>query len=450
MELVRKEILDLLEQVPIIDTHEHLCPPRSILDSGPLLAPQIFTRSYVGFFDFFPGFKPEHQRYARPVLAPTNNMLDFANFVLNFNNDYFRESLNRGLQKVDGISLDNWSFVKGVEMEKKIRAFYATEKLVKDPAFLKTSLQQFGNIKCSVLDVPYGMFGTHLPRGYQVAGDNFFRAALRINSLLFAFDPTCWNPQSDVFYLRGLLGLPPREEMTFENFVDALHIIVERAPDYWVAIKLASAYERTLDFGRKPTPQELQDMRAKAALIFNKSLKNVPWDDALNFGNFVLREILSTLATLPGSRRLPVQVHTGTAIIQGSDPRKFYSIVEEFPNITFSFLHAGFPWWREMFFALNIYPNITADAVWLPLLSPVETIHFFKQMIQEKMSDRVCAYGGDCACVEGSIGALESTKRCLGMALEASVQEKLLMLDDVGPIIENVFYNNPRQLFKFK
>ncbi len=450
MEPVRIEILELLEQAPIIDTHEHLCPPRTIIESGPLLAPQIFTRSYVGFFDFFPGFKPEYQRYTHPVLAPTDNMLDFANFVLNFNNDYFRESLNRGLHKVDGISLEQWSFVKGVQMEKKIREFYAPEKLVKDPAFLKTSLQQFGNIKSAVLDVPYGMFGTHLPRGYQAEGDNFFRAALRINSLLFAFDPECWTPQSDVFYLHGLLGIPPRKELTFDDFVGALHTIVERASDHWVAFKLASAYERPLDFGQPPTQTEFQDMRAKAAKIFNKRLKNVPWEDALNFGNFVIYEIFSALAALPPPRRLPVQVHTGTAIIQGSDPRKLYPLLQEFRDIDFSFLHAGFPWWKEMFFTLNIYPNVIVDAVWLPLLSPVETIHFFKQMIEEKLSDRVCAYGGDCACIEGSIGALESTKRCLGMALEASLQEKVISMSDVGSIIENVFYNTPRQLFKFK
>ncbi len=450
MEPVRKEILELLEQAPIIDTHEHLCPPRTIIESGPLLGPQIFTRSYVGFFDFFPGFKPEYQRYSRPVLAPTNNMLDFANFVLNFNNDYFRESLNRGLQKVDEISLEQWSFVKGVQMEKKLREFYAVEKLVKDPAFLKTSLQKFGNIKCAVLDVPYGMFGTHLPRGYQEEGDNFFRAALRLNSLLFAFDPECWMPQSDVFYLHGMLGIPPRQELNFEGFVNALHTIVERAASHWVAFKFASAYERTLDFGQIPNEKESQEMRAKAAKIFNKSLKNVPWEDAMNFGNFVIREILSAVGALSSSRRLPVQVHTGTAIIQGSDPRNFYPLLQEFREIDFSFLHAGFPWWKEMFFTLNIYRNVVVDASWLPLLSPVETTHFFKQMIEEKLYDRVCAYGGDCACIEGSIGALESTKRCLGMALESCLQEKVISMSDVGSILEYVFYKTPQQLFKFK
>ncbi len=450
METARKEILELLEHAPIIDTHEHFCSPQSILESGPLIGPQIFTRSYVGFFDFFPGLKPEYQRYQHPILAPTKNLLDFANFVYNFSNDYFRESLNRGMEKVVGISLDHWSFAKGVQLEKKLKEFYAVEKLTKDPAFLKNSLQKYGNIKTAVLDIPYGMFGTHLPYGYQGEKDYFFRPSLRINSLLFAFDPDCWTPQSDVFYLHGIFGIPPRRDMTFEDFVNALHTIVEHAADHWVAFKLASAYERTLDFGPTLTEHELQYLRGNAAKIFNKHLKNVSWEDALNFGNFVLREILYALRRLPESRRLPVQVHTGTAILEGSDPRKFYPILHEFPEITFSFLHAGFPWWKEMFFTLNIYPNVVVDAVWLPLLSPLETTHFFKQMIQEKMSDRVCAYGGDCACIEGSIGALESTKRCLGIAIESSIQDKLLTEKDANAIVENVFYNTPRQFFKFK
>src|SRR4030042_5425026 len=239
MELVRRDVQEKIERAPIIDTHEHLCPPHFIVEGGSFLSPQIFSRSYVGFYDFFPGLKPEHQRYAYPVLAPTDTLLNFANFVYNYSNDYFRESLNRGFQRMYGISLDNWNYMKAVQLEKKIQEFYGGQKILEYSSFLKKKLQAYGNYKCAILDVPYGRFATRLPSGYQEQGDTFFRPALRLNSLLFAFDPECWTLDSDILHLSEMFSITPRNTMTFGTFVDALHAITEHAADHWVSLVLA-------------------------------------------------------------------------------------------------------------------------------------------------------------------------------------------------------------------
>ena len=79
-----------------------------------------------------------------------------------------------------------------------------------------------------------------------------------------------------------------------------------------------------------------------------------------------------------------------------------------------------------------------------------ESLNRGLQKVEGIFPDRVCALGGDCACIEGNSGALESTKWCIGMALESSIQDHLLPPKDVEDVIKNIFYNNPRQFFKFK
>ena len=181
--------------------------------------------------------------------------------------------------------------------------------------------------------------------------------------------------------------------------------------------------------------------------MFDHKLHNILPSDVIQFGNFVFHYILRYVehhwAKEDPAKKVPLQIHTGTAIPSGSHPGNLEPLFSAYPNITFELLHFGYPWCDAVIPLLKKYPNTISDLVWLPQLEPSRIDHILSLIHHHNLWDKLIAYGGDCNCVEGSIGALHVLNERLTDFFTSLVEKGKMHIDEVATVVEKIYYTNP-------
>jgi predicted TIM-barrel fold metal-dependent hydrolase len=144
---------------------------------------------------------------------------------------------------------------------------------------------------------------------------------------------------------------------------------------------------------------------------------------------------------------LPLQIHTGRARIQGSNPMLLVDMIETNPKTKFILLHGGFPWVDETGVIASRYAsNVWLDGVWLPMLSYSTAKRAFHQWLEVMPSDHIL-WGSDTANAEGLYGATEFMRRCWAEVLAEKVEAGQLTEPDAMGIGRQIFRENALKLF---
>jgi predicted TIM-barrel fold metal-dependent hydrolase len=200
-------------------------------------------------------------------------------------------------------------------------------------------------------------------------------------------------------------------------------------------IKSAIAYERTLDFQNVP--------KARAAKVFGRARDQITATERKDFEDFIMWRLVKLGATYD----LPIQIHTGQARIQGSNPMLLVDLIAANPNTKFILLHGGFPWIGETGVIVMRYPKqVWIDSVWLPTLSYTMAKRAFHEWLEVMPSDRIM-WGGDCKHAEGIYGAAEFTRRCLAEVLAEKVEAGDLKEEHAVRVGRQILRENALALF---
>ena len=81
---------------------------------------------------------------------------------------------------------------------------------------------------------------------------------------------------------------------------------------------------------------------------------------------------------------------------RGSNPMYLVPLIEKHPGTKFVLFHGGYPWTREIGGLLHNYPNVYADLVWLPLISPTAAVQALHEWIETAVTSEKITWGGDC------------------------------------------------------
>lgn len=405
----------ILRQIPVIDTHEHLRSQQEFINSKINFA-SLIPRAYMGFFDFFPGLimmKGRTLSSPPPLNSPQKAIL-FWNLYHRRN---FRVAMEYSLNEIYGYDLKSQRLTKKILEDLKVQLI----ENYSQPGWGGRIFQNYG-IRHLINDG----FDPHL--GLDFLNADFFtginpnnvqpHCAFRMNSFLYAFSHDCWNPMTNnavlcrEYYKDSLIQVFPQNftnNMSLDSadaFLDMLpHILKNVARDF-KSIKFATAYERPLKFASKEIVKERSILRQ----YWNMPLQRIPESIQWKLGDILFHECLSAVAQLPSHQRPIVQFHTGVATRFDSRPQLLDHIVQEYPELQFHFMHGGYPNLAATLDLITRYPNIYSELVWLPLLDKKGMIWMIQEIIKRKLEHKVLAFGGDCACVEGTIGTLLATR----------------------------------------
>lgn len=374
-----KEFTDIrkaLDEIPIIDTHEHYSAEWNAPETTLY---QVCEGSYVGGW-----LAHDNQLEANPS--------SLAAWLSSARYNSYTVSLLRGLSELYGVDVRGRESAALERLAEKVREAY------RDPGWALAALRR-GGIQHTIVDpIPFP--------GYTHA-EPTFHLSLRSHMLVHGYDRGARDHnENSPWEYAAKLG---RGLSSFDDYLDFVDFWVsEHKRKGAVAIKSALAYERDLEIG--PVSHR------EAARIFGSETSDAA--ERKSFGDF----ILNLLAQKAAEYDLVYQIHTGMALQSGSHPRRLTWLLDSNPDTVFDLFHAGYPWLDDVLAMASERPNLIVDTCWLPLISPSAAVRFYHEYAEVAFGADTLLWGGDNYHAEETYGAALTFKDCLAKAIADKVE----------------------------
>ena len=158
------------------------------------------------------------------------------------------------------------------------------------------------------------------------------------------------------------------------------------------------------------------------------------------------------LLALADERGLTMQVHTGLQegngnIITDANPTLLTNLFIEYGNVKFDIFHMGYPYMLELSNLAKNFQNVFIDMCWGHIISPEAARRALIEWLDAVPANKISAFGGDYAFVDGVYGHQELARRNVARALADKVEEDCFSVDQACQIARMLFVDNPERLF---
>jgi hypothetical protein len=256
-----------------------------------------------------------------------------------------------------------------------------------------------------------------------------------------------WVFCSNELFPRDMLasesGLPLR------SFADLLKIVdwyIDSFSSKAVSIKIQSAYSRTLLFE--------ETSRSEADRAFDRFLcdwEKCPLADTLAFQNVLMRHICRRASEV----NLPVRLHTGYLAGVGPmnlpdvNPALLCSLLNEFPETRFALFHIGYPFTGETLALAKRFPNVTIDMCWAWLLDSRASREFLQRFVAAVPVNKLFAFGGDYIHADLVAGHASIAREGVAHALADLIDEGMLTESEATGVARKILRENAIEYFGF-
>jgi len=394
-------LMAIANQMPVIDTHEHLPLHAHYLGEKPDVLADYLSH-YITSDLLAAGMPKEALEKARD--ADTDLMERWAllePWLEQVKNTSYYKSLRIAMQKIHGIDDMTGETIKALQgsFVKSVSAPDYKRRIMKDTCHIEKSITCVG-------DDPSGI-------------DDFFART---------FYPEGWcMPWITV------------EQKNLTEYCTAYKAYYQKWRESgMVALKIAMAYDRTLAIADVPFEQA----EALFSVYDNKARFPLPLQD------YMLHYALS----LANEDRFPVQNHTGIQEgmgndIENSNPMLLKNLFRKYPDIPFDLFHIGYPYQSELITLAKYYPNVHIDMCWAHIISPHAARAFFREALDVLPYTKIFAFGGDYCFFDGVVGHLTLAKRNICEVLAEKVARGEYGKALAENILRAVFYGNAKRVF---
>ncbi len=419
------EIRDLVEQTPLVDTHEHLIEEsvRLAEPKGEWLFPcndwSYLFFHYLGDDLASAGMAADDRKrfFAPDTASDEKYRLLAPHWEKTRNTGYglvVRHTL-RGLYGED--DLDGKSAPRLAE---KFRALAR-------PGFYREIVSKKSNIEhCQV---------NSLQRIFMETADP---ELLRQDLSFTAFS----SEGPDVAYVEKESG---RKASTLEEWLGIIDGYFATYGPRAVAVKNQGAYFRRLDYAAVS--------KDRAAPLFARHARREKLDpgETKDLQDYLFRYCVGK-ATEHG---LPVKLHTGYYAGTGTMPLSRVRqnagdaslLLQDFPDTRFVLMHMGWPYQDESIALAKHYPNAFVDLCWAWIISPAACVRFLKEFLVAVPSNKLFSFGGDYLSVENVYGHSRVARQGIAQALSELVEERWMAKEEVPAVAERIMRGNARSFF---
>lgn len=208
-----------------------------------------------------------------------------------------------------------------------------------------------------------------------------------------------------------------------------------------VCLKCGLAYVRTLQFDLATREDAERDFKALIS-------SGAPVEACRVFQNYMQHFI----CRMADERSVPYQIHTGIQegngnVLMNSHPLHLTNLFMAYPNITFDIFHMGYPFVMEAGVLAKNFRNVNLDMCWAHIISPVASQRTLMEWLDLVPANKICAFGGDYVFVEAVYGHQYMARRNVAEVLTRKVKEGSFGLDDAKEIARWLFIDNPKRIF---
>jgi len=420
---VRREIQEFVDQIPIIDTHEHLLSEsRLIQDAQKHLD---FTQLFLNYFpqDIIAAGMPEEEwnklyETEMPVDKKWEQISPYLPKAKNTAYYWVIDLAIRNYYRVNGLSASTYK-----ELSDKIREEYR-------PGIYHRVLREAAGIDKAIVD----------PCDCQTAVDFTDRSIL--------------VPVMNVNAWIGVQGKSDIEKLAQESKSDVTSpYTIRRAigslVDTWhkrgcVGAKCGLAYDRTLEF------KFVSDQDAQRAL--DTLLKGDDPAAARVLQDFIFHAVVRALT----DNNLPFQIHTGLlghsnfGNLAQTNPMLLAEVFAYYTKAKFDVFHAGYPWMREVGTLGRINTSVYADLCWAQFICPAAAKSAMDEWLDSMPASKILAFGGDYWFPEGSYGHSIIARTNVGEVLANRIERGRMTMDEAKTVARMILRDNVIELFGLK
>jgi len=401
-----------IEQMTIIDAHEHLYP-ESVRLGFDVDALTLFRHYCPGDLRAA-GMKPERVEYVLSDEFPLmERWKEFKPYYEKISNSTYVRSAHIALQQFYGeSSLTDNNIELVSERIKKANKPGLYEKVIKETCKIETCLNQ-GQDKNNIALFSY-------PEDPLLT-------------------PVSWihvNPRSfnDLKIHNEVLG---RDVVCIEDLLEAAHTHVQNIKkDGGVGIKFfVFPMSKPLMTEAKETFSRIEKDRDLCLPIENP-ITNIYYDAVLDEAQ---------------KQGLVVCVHTGYwGDFRELTPSNAIYMFDNYPDIMFDLYHVGYPYVREAIMLGKAKGNVWMNMCWTYIISPHFACDALTEMLEMIPWNKIIGFGGDYAIAEKIYGHLVIAREVIAKAFAKKVNDCSMTLEQAVSIAHNILYFNPKKLYGLK
>ncbi|NLJ25089.1 MAG: amidohydrolase family protein [Firmicutes bacterium] len=420
-------ILRAIEEMPVIDTHEHL--PTGVEESrrGEDILGEYLTH-YLSSDLISAGLSADDLAKALDPSLPLMERWDLVE-------PFWEVSRYTGYGRALDIAVRDIYGFDGIcrkTIEELDQAFREKDH---DQHF-RYVLKELCNIKVSLLDIDTG--------SCRVDPD-LFRCAWHPEDYIM---PTMEEGSSSIQRVEKAYG---GEIRSLDDWMDAFARELDvRLNQGIAALKIGLAYVRPLRF------EKTDYATAKECFASVASRRNQGEEGQWNLFSRELQDfMMHHVLKVANKKHLILQIHTGLQegngnTIANSDPSLLNNLFLDYPNVTFDLFHISYPYQGVACVLAKNFPNVFIDMCWAHIISPSAARQALADFLDALPYNKISGFGGDYLFVDGVYGHLYLARRNICETLALKVEEGVFSVDTAIKIAYHLLYENPRRIFRWE
>ncbi len=230
-----------------------------------------------------------------------------------------------------------------------------------------------------------------------------------------------------------------------DDLIQALGVDMARQVEAgMVAIKSGLAYQRIIHYG--------EATRHEAEQAFNRLFRHPQerfcWEETKPLQDYMMHQVIRRAI----EHGLPIQIHTGLQegtgnVVTNSNPTLLVNLFLQYPRARFDLFHTGYPYHSELATLAKNFPNVYADMCWMHIISPWMAARVLHEWLETVPASKILGFGGDFVIVEGAYAHARLARQVICRVLAEKVEEGYCTAQEAVAFGRMILRENARELF---
>ena len=415
-----ERITSAVNEIRIIDTHEHLATEEKRLESKDKIDFTYLFRHYAKA-DLISASNNSNKGLIELIYESEYPLLDRWKLL----QPYYKAMRSTGYGRVPLIAARDLYGVSDIN-ESTIDELTSKMREANKPGLYEHVLKDKAKIDLSIQDM-----------GRQNFDQKYYRRVERFSQFALISSGS------------EILDFGKQFDMPVNNMADYLKLLrktFEAAVNSgMVGVKTGAAYVRILKFENVS--------KEKGEEVFNSLLNKstVSSEDIKAVQDYLMHRMLDLVDEFD----LPMQIHTGLHAgngntITNSKPTHLSNLFFEYPDIDFILFHGGYPYGGELATLAKNFPNVFIDMCWTYVISPSYSERYLHEWLETIPANKIMAFGGDYSFVEAVYAHSVMARQVIAKVLIEKVRSRYLTENEAINIAKMILRENALRIFKLE
>jgi len=239
----------------------------------------------------------------------------------------------------------------------------------------------------------------------------------------------------------------------FDDYLEAIcHDLEQKIKNGAYIFKLFTAYYGPLNLKncskQKARMEFEKEIRRMRTFIYESPVPSA-FENLFEFSDYVTHFILRIL----NKHSCVLQVHTGLQsgngnLIQNADATLMCEVISKYKNIQYDLFHISYPYQNSLIAMAKMFPNVYINFAWTHIISPNASVKTLIECLNTIPMNKIMGFGGDHEAVINVAGHLTIARQNIAKALSIGIEQDLLTLSEAKKFALMILYENPKRLYR--